>query len=159
MKPRERLEHVGKAAFEQLTRLGIPVPRAGFILGATDFAGEFTSSNWAIHFPTQTFANSGQKDMAAQAATVLHESEHLATTYVAAQYLAAANKTAAEIASELDIPVPVAEHAVKDPYRRRRARRHSGRSAYSGAPLRGQAASQAVTTRTCASIWTLPLRR
>jgi len=112
MKPTDRMTFLTNLALRKLEELQVPLP---FKVGATQDQGWFIGSTWSMYLMRPLFSRSALEDIADQAAHVLHESEHLAATYVAARYLAAGEESAAVIAKTLYIASAIAKKAASEP--------------------------------------------
>ena len=112
MRDVERMHSLSELALEILDDLKIRPPVK---LGATLSMGAFEPSTWKIYLVKPLFKYSNWEYIADQAGHVLHEFEHLATTFIAARYLAATKSSADDIARKLEIPADVARDAASDP--------------------------------------------
>jgi len=110
----QRMTFLSEAAINLLDDLRIPPPEQVRATVSMRM-GIFEPWNWRIVLYRPLFEGSTLAEIANQAGHVFHEFEHLATTYVAARYLAASKQGSDAIASALRILAKIAENAAREP--------------------------------------------
>lgn len=111
----KRAQKLGDAANEELKKAG--VEPCTVKVEAMDSAGAFGFRTWTLRIGKNAFekATVGLAELADAADTIYHEARHAEQWFRMARLRAGAGKTAAEIATELELPPSVAKAAEGKP--------------------------------------------
>jgi murein L,D-transpeptidase YcbB/YkuD len=126
MQPQDRLDHLMKAALQELGELGVPLPSYHFepSLSGTNTLAQFVAhksgDKWVIEVNPDRFAENvvdhlTEQQLGEVANTIYHESRHCELTFREARAQAGLGHDAAALVTAMDIPQRIADAAVASP--------------------------------------------